>query len=471
MTRPRTMHVVTQIKAKMLDVFALVIVGLCCSVTVYGQAPWRLMLAKPSFTIQINPLDANKLYVGSKEDELWRSNDGGLSWELWMQGEVQTGESISSLVVCAADTNVLIEGGFSGDGLRRSTNGGHTSKRVLSATDGGRSWFISEAVIEDPYNPSTLYAARASATSMVYRSTDVGATWKIHSLVGGDSVYQLCTMAIRRDSSNILFIGATPGVILRSDDSGLTWRRVPVNGSKLSLSASSEMPKIVFSPTNPLVGYAVSAFGNSAELGEAGGVLKTIDGGASWNRVGYADTSLWGVEVRANTTGMDEVYVGGSRLTRQLNIVKGDSIVGRSPNGGTTWERLGDIPWQPDPTGKVFANVWVLRYSAALNRLYMAAENGLYVMEVPTDVDVKPVASPGLCANIAADVLHVVNGAPSHAKAHWTLYNLQGAEVARGDIPQSNELSLSLAPFPSGAYLLTWGNDVSIQTVNFAITR
>src|SRR5688572_24442038 len=54
---------------------------LVCCTSVRAQYSWRLILPKTALTVQVNSLDANKLYVGTRYDQIWRSNDAGTSWE------------------------------------------------------------------------------------------------------------------------------------------------------------------------------------------------------------------------------------------------------------------------------------------------------------------------------------------------------------------------------------------------------
>ena len=445
---------------------------LSCSALTHAQYSWRLLLPRTAYTVQVNPLDPNKLYVGNRYDNLWRSYDGGNAWEVNVLTEFQTDETITSMVVSSADTNVMLFGGYNSNGIKRSDNGGRTAIKVLQP-NAGTMFFISEAIIEDPSNPRILYAARGRPfyQTTIYKSTNIGVTWDSISIMDSAMTRGLCTISIRPDSTNILFVGAKFGTILRSDDAGRTFRQVPVLGDKLTIFNDSEIPKIVFSPLNPMVGYAVVAFSNSQQIAGNGGLLKTTNGGQSWNRIAYADTSLWAVEVRASSAGTDDVFIGGFRLNTPNTVVKGDSLVARSLDGGTTWTRFTNITWQPNEDGDTIANVWVLRYNKPSNKLYMATNCGLYIFDEPTGVagDVKAHAS--LHTTITDGVLHVVD-TESHGEMNaWTLYNMQGAAVGTGAVNSSNELTLSLSGFASGAYVMTWGTELKFRTISFAIAR
>jgi hypothetical protein len=212
---------------------------------------------------------------------------------------------------------------------------------------------------------------------------------------------KLHTVQIRADSSNILFAGCQQGVIVRSDDSGRTWRAVPVNGRYDLFTPDAEIPKIAFSPRDPMLGYAIVTISDPKNIDGNGGTLRTTDGGASWTRIAHEDTSLWAVEYQP-VGDREDVWVGGFRTFTLPTLIKGDSIVRRSTDGGETWLNYDDVPWIPDQDGFVSANVWVIKYDPLLDRLYLCTESGLFLLDEATSVtdggndlglDVVPTAS------------------------------------------------------------------------------
>ncbi len=346
---------------------------------------WRPLLPVLAYTIRINPEDANKLYVGNWSNQLYRSFDAGRTWTIVELGDLSSGNHLTTVHVCRQDTSVIVVGGYVMDGVMRSTDGGGSWKRVLTDTLNRRIWFVSEAIVDDPHATNILYAARGTVANDVYRSTNCGETWKVMGTVPMTVTTKLHTIAIRSDSSNILFAGCQSGIIVRSDDSGKSWRAVPVNNRFDLYTADAEIPKITFSKRTPNLGYAIVTISDAEHIVGNGGTLRTTDGGATWNRIAHADTSLWAVEFQP-VGDREDVWVGGFRTFTLPTLIKGDSIVRRSTDNGETWLNYDDVPWIPDEFGTTTANVWVIKYDTLSGRLYLCTEAGLFVLEEPVSV-------------------------------------------------------------------------------------
>lgn len=457
-----------------LHVLKPLIVLICLTASLNGQT-FRPLLPKRCFTVQVNPLDAQKLYVGHWSDRLLRSDDGGDEWYVAETGEAGfTDNYLSSLLVSSADTSVIFVGGFLFDGIKRSTNSGTSFQRVFTDSSGAnkKAWFISEAIAEDPASPRTIYAVRGTPPLALWRSTDLGASWD--SLATFPGTYRACTIGIRPDSTNIILVGTAQGMIWRSQDSGRTFTKASMGG-KDTIRSDAEIPKIVFSRRDPQTAYCVVAIGSTVNPGLAGsgGVWKSIDGGRNWQRTGFADTSLWAVEVIDRGT-HDELWVGGFRLTLQPTAVPGDSLVARSTDGGATWTTYPGFPWGVSDEGDETRSAWVYRYDERTQRLYMAMETGFFVVDVassaPTQTHI--VASQTLRADYHQGTLRVHDMAPRADDRVWTLYTLQGSTVAAGLAPAvgNDATHIDVPHLAAGMYILTWGSHSRFRTASFVVT-
>ena len=416
---------------------------------------WRLVHPFLAHTVVVNPNDQRKLYIGNWANQLLRSNDMGRTWYTIELGDLGVPNSITSVGVSRADTSVILAGGYFFDGIRRSSNGGQTFDRVLNDSNNAKMWYISDAIIEDPSSPGTWYAARGSQNNGIWKSTDNGVSWDSISTISSALTTRLCTITIRPDSTNVLYVGAKGGMIFRSSDHGVTWSRVPVVGGKYSIIADdSEIPKIVFSSRSPLTGYAVVAITLETNITGNGGVLKTTDGGLSWDRIAFSDTSFWAVDVRERN-GKDEVFIGGFRINNSATIIKGDGLVYRSPDGGATWSQVTDIPWGKNELDDTIRNVWVIRCDEVTKRVYFATTPGLYVYE--DELSSISSADDGASFDVHCEresiILHD-RSAPA-GSGTVSMYNMLGRCVQQATIGEaSTDLRLQ-APSVRGLYLIT----------------
>ncbi len=430
---------------------------------------WTELSPTLSHTVVLNPLDPGKLYVGNWANQLLRSDDRGLTWRTIETGDINAPNFLTSVVVSKADTGVIMIGGFNFDGIKRSSDGGANWQRALADTlNNARMWYISEAIVEDPSRPGLLYAARGATSNGIWRSSDNGITWDSISTIPGQLTGRLCTMAIRPDSTNILFVGAVGGQIFRSDDAGLTWRRVPVLDGNLTIRSDSEIPKIVFSPRDPMTGYAVVTIIIAQNIKNNGGVLKTTNGGATWNRIAFADTSLWAVDVRT-TNGQDEVFVGGFRVDNTPTTIIGDGLMFRSLDGGATWSRITDVPWGKNELGDTLRNCWVIRCDPSSRRVYLAATTGLYalddVVSVETD-NVLPAPQHTVSATLRNGTIVVDAHKWASVPTHWSITDLRGRLIIQGRHDAALPLRIDASVLVPGTYgLQLWNGASNAHTI------
>ena len=271
---------------------------------------WKQLLAASTFTVGINPLNQNSVYAEDDQRRFLVSYDRGTTWVVRSSLPLS---QIRQIIVHPNDTLTIFCAAFTGD-LLRSTDYGLTWGVVLPnyGIDG-------ESIVLDPLRPDTMYAGNFS-NAHIFRSTDRGATWNQVGVAGSE----ICGLAIRPDSSNILFAGTSSGTISKSTDGGVTWRQVKPQGS-------DEIPKIVIDRSNPLVAFA-SAFEGPVN---STGIWKTTNGGETWLQTSLQNISIWALDIDHILP--DVVYAG--------TFSEPYAGVYRSENGGSSWTPLnGGIP-------------------------------------------------------------------------------------------------------------------------------
>lgn len=218
---------------------------------------------------------------------VWESGDGGATW--------------ARLSTVAGGTN-LVDGQWLGDGalVVAALEGG-----VWRSEDGGRTWAAGaglpadvRAVASHPSGPRTVWAAVGS------------------SLPGG---------------------GAAPGGVWRSDDGGATWAGPLAGlGSRASLEGSPDhtarYDAVVVAPSDPNVLLTSNvAFGSEA-------VYRSTDGGWTWATV--LDDAGFGRPATAYSTpaGAEALAIDARDPARA--VLGNAELVLRTTDGGRTWDDL-----------------------------------------------------------------------------------------------------------------------------------
>jgi hypothetical protein len=242
-----------------------------------------------------------------------------------------------------------------------------------------------------------------------------------------------------------------------------------LNGAT-SIKGDAEIPKIVFSREDPRIGYAVVTVTSQDSMSGNGGVLLTQDGGATWNRIGFADTSFWSVEI---TDAPTNVVIGGFRISNRPTVLVGDGLIFSSTSGGATWNAFNDIEWGRNELDDTLRNAWSLRYEPILRKLYLAAETGTFVSDVPVSVDETTIteAHSDLQCSIDGTMLVVRDQQTRSSASMWALYSMQGTRVGGGPITSPQSERISIGTLPQGQYLLTWGDDQYFRTAHIVIVR
>ncbi len=115
-------------------------------------------------------------------------------------------------------------------GAFRSVNGGFIWDDINTGLISGFGTAV-RAIVIDPINPSTIYAAlhTFTSTSGVYKSTDSGASW---SQTGFD--FNVRALAIDPLNPSTLYVAADISGVFKSTDGGNNWS--PINNGLLSTS-------------------------------------------------------------------------------------------------------------------------------------------------------------------------------------------------------------------------------------------
>lgn len=215
------------------------------------------------------------LWSASPERGLYKTTDGGKTWEKILYIDDNTGCADVALdpqepnIVYASTWQFRRKGWFftsggPGSGLHKSTDGGKTWRRLTRDMPEGELGRIAIAVA--PTRPNVVYANIEAKKTALYRSDDMGESWKRvnNSLnVTVRPFYFSFLMVDHKDYNKVYKLGLGLGV---SRDGGQSF-------SDVGSSTHGDHHALWVDPQNSSFMY----------LGTDGGVYKTYDGGNSWS--------------------------------------------------------------------------------------------------------------------------------------------------------------------------------------------
>jgi photosystem II stability/assembly factor-like uncharacterized protein len=258
--------------------------------------------------IVMDPKDLDVIYVGTQNAGIYKSIDGGVSWQPIFNGLRTTG--IASLVINPINPQILYAG-VPAAGVYKTTDGGsnwqavnkglHDFDHSYSANiiispqetetlyylgggiiyqtyDGGFSWnqLNYEScpknvgwLVAHPVDPKILIASDmgidSNCTAGVYRSADGGATWNMTALEANIGV-----IYIDHQDGQYLYTTAAGEKLYGSSDGGSTWR----------LLATSRDPFYMTCAIHPTDGKLIMCgenFGTLRESSDAGSSWQTLN--------------------------------------------------------------------------------------------------------------------------------------------------------------------------------------------------
>ena len=334
------------------------------------------------------PGKPNLFYFGATGGGVWRTMDGGRSWENISDGYF--GGSIGAVEVAKSDPNVIYVGGGEKT-VRGNVSSGYG---VWKSVDAGKTW--KQAGLEKsrhvprlrvhPDNPDVVFAAvlgniyKSSEERGIYKSTDGGTTWR-KVLFANDQagavdltfdpnnprILYASTWRVQRTPYS-LSSGGDGSALWKSTDSGETWEEISKNEG--FPEGTLGIMGVTVSPVNSQRVWAI------VEHKDKGGLYRSEDGGKTWNQVNserkLRQRAWYYTRVYADTHDEDVVYVlnvryhkstDGGKTFNTFNAPHGDHhdlwiapedptrmIIGDdggaqvSYDGGTTWSTYYNQP-------------------------------------------------------------------------------------------------------------------------------
>lgn len=269
-------------------------------------------------------------YMGSVNGGVWRTTNGGQTWENLTDGKSDI-SSVGAITVAPSDANVIYVG----------------------------------------TGESQLREDLTFGTGM-YRSTDAGQTWQHLGLSDAQQITDIVVDPRDADRVYVSAIGHAFGPnaergVFRTLDGGKSWKKV------LFVDDSTGAQDLAIDPSNPRVLYAAlykfqrTPWSMNAGGGKSG-LWKTTDGGDTWTEISKAPGLPRSV---LGKIGIDVSRANPRRLYASVEAPDSTGGLFRSDDAGASWERMNDD-----------ARLWVRNWYYSTVTADPKDENTVYVMNL-----------------------------------------------------------------------------------------
>jgi hypothetical protein len=165
-------------------------------------------------------------------------------------------------------------------------------------------------------------------------------------------------VAVDPNNANTYYVGTPAGGIWKSTDAGVNW--TPLNDFLPQIGVSG----IAIHPTNSNIIYIATGDDDASDSSSIG-VMKSIDGGATWNSTGA---------LTGNPSSMNDIYIDSANT--DIIIVATSSGVHKSTDAGATWTRklsgnIKDLKRRPGDSGSN-----TIFYAASSSTVYRSFDAG-----------------------------------------------------------------------------------------------
>ena len=271
------------------------------------------------------PGNPNLFYFGATGGGVWKTEDGGQSYENISDGYF--GGSIGSVAVSKSDNNVIYVGGGEVT-LRGNVSSGYG---IWKSVDAGKTWNFSglpksrhvPRIVIDPNNHNIVYAAvlgniyKPTSDRGVYKSKDGGKTWE--KVLFSNNHSGAVELVMDPSNSRTLYaatwrVNRTPyslnsggegSALWKSVDQGENWTKISINEG--FAEGTLGIIGVTVSPVNTQRVWAI------VENQEKGGIYRSEDGGSTWSHINDSrelrQRAWYYSKIYADTQDEDIVYV------------------------------------------------------------------------------------------------------------------------------------------------------------------
>ena len=313
------------------------------------SAPWKLEgpanIGARINTIAVHPQDPNIIYIGYSHGGVWKTENGGLSWKSVFDdqdflaiGHIAFDPGHPSVVYVGTGDPNISGYPFIGDGVWRSVDGGETWEHL-----GLENQRIVSKIIVHPMLPARIFVAtmglpfERNTERGFYKSSNLGVSWQqklfisneagiidlVMSPTDPNTLYAAAWDRIRNNQESL--VSGENARIWKSTDGGENWTKL---GGGLPEDVYSRIG-LAIDPSNP--NHLFASYVNTDLV--FSGLFETFDGGETWNEnpcqglnFDFQSNFAWYFgQVRINPYNASDVWLLGVQSWR-------------SKDGGETWQ-------------------------------------------------------------------------------------------------------------------------------------
>ena len=319
---------------------------------------------------------AGRVVAASAGGGMWTSDDNGTTWTARSDNAATL--ATGSVTVDPSNPNHLI----AGTGEANQSGDSAYGLGILSSTDGGTSWSLSDPggvffgahiaqVAIDPSNSSHMFAATNQG---LYVTSNAGASWAkptdtSYAGVGGN----ITAVVIDLSTPSTVYIGGGVATVAKSTDGGVHWTAV---NSGITLPNASHAPYTALAIAAPAPSTLYASVGST----DPGALYRTTNGAASWSQVSAPDYTNGGYAYTGTTSsGGAGDYDNAVAVdpTNPSHVLAGGVTVVETTNGGTTWSNLNGQPFFGGGTNLLHPDQHALAFGPD-GKVWIGNDGGVY---------------------------------------------------------------------------------------------
>jgi photosystem II stability/assembly factor-like uncharacterized protein len=204
-------------------------------------------------------------------------------------------------------------------------------------------WVSSLAVPETPAKAHRYTRFAGARTGGVWRTTNNGTTWE--PVTDSAGITSVGAVTVAPSDANIVWVGTGDNSLTRSAywgdgvyksaDGGATW-------ANMGLRDTQHIARIVIHPTNPDIVW-VAALGHLGTPNQERGVFKTSDAGRTWQKQLFVNETSGAVDLAIDFRNPNVLYAAmydAIRLPWKIMEARPGGGIFKTTDGGARWEKV-----------------------------------------------------------------------------------------------------------------------------------